>query len=214
MTPRILAIDTTSESGSLALIEASRVVEEVAVLAPDGFAHILFGAVEKLLSKHGWRLEEIACFAGAAGPGSFTGVRVGMAAVKGLAESLGKPVAAVSNLEAIAVFGTAEIRAPFFEARTGEVYGGCYSASGEPLRPEMAGPLEQWLATLTEGAELISPDAGRFESLMVVEAPRVLAGSIGRIAAKRLAGGLVQDPVAADANYVRRSDAELFWRGD
>jgi tRNA threonylcarbamoyladenosine biosynthesis protein TsaB len=213
MKPRILAMDTTSGSGSFALIEGTETVEEAVVHAPDGFAHILFAELEKLLKGHGWELNEIDCFAAAAGPGSFTGVRVGMAAVKGLAESLGRPVVAVSNLEAIAGFASAPIRAPFLEARAGEVYGGCYSDLGVPLQPEIAGLMREWLEKLPGGAELVSPHASRFGELKAVQAPSELAAAIGRIAAGRLATGRALDPLIAVANYVRRSDAELFWTG-
>ena len=69
------------------------------------------------------RLEEIDCFAAASGPGSFTGVRVGLAAVKGLAEALGKPAVGISNLRALSLFGKAALRAVVLDARRGEVYG-------------------------------------------------------------------------------------------
>ncbi len=74
------------------------------------------------------------CFAAASGPGSFTGVRVGLACVKGLAEALGKPAVAVSNLRAIASFGTAPWRAVVLDARRGEIYGAVYDAAGGSSR--------------------------------------------------------------------------------
>ena len=87
--PLILALDTTHEFGSIALLEGRKVVEEVLLHSPDGFGHVLFGHLERLLDRNGRRVDEIACFAAAAGPGSFTGVRVGLACIKGLAEATG-----------------------------------------------------------------------------------------------------------------------------
>ena len=107
----ILSIDTTSEFGSIALTERDRVIEEVLLHSPDGFGHILFPQIEKLLARHGVTVNQMDCFAAASGPGSFTGVRIGLAAAKGLAEAVGKPVVAVSNLRALASFGTAPLRA-------------------------------------------------------------------------------------------------------
>ncbi len=112
---------------------ASRgVIEEVALDSPDGFAHVLFGEIERLLARHGLGIEQVDAFASASGPGSFTGVRVGLTAVKGLAEATGRKVVAVSNLEALAWFGSRPLRAAVLDARRGEVYGGVYDAG---LRP-------------------------------------------------------------------------------
>ncbi len=219
---RILALDTTTEFGSIALIEDDGVAVEVLLHARDGFGQVLFGHLEALLERHGWRLAEVDCFATAAGPGSFTGVRIGLAAVKGLAEALAKPVVAVSNLQALSWFGGAPLRAAVLDARRGQVYGAVYDAALRLVAPETVAHLPQWLATLPEGElEFIATDfapfrgalAGtRFEGAHVVEAPRALAGAIGRIAVARLRSGEAQDPAAIDANYVRRSDAELFWK--
>lgn len=114
----ILALDTTSEQGSLALLQGEQVLEERVLLAPDGFGHILFGEIEAMLARHGFRVAGVDLFAAAAGPGSFTGVRVGLTAVKGLAEACGKPAVAVSNLRALKAMGVE----PVIDARRGEVY--------------------------------------------------------------------------------------------
>ena len=208
---RIVAIDTTSDFGSLALVEDGQVVEEILLHSADGFAHILFPQLVRLMERHGWRVGEVTGYAAAAGPGSFTGVRVGLAAAKGLAETAGLKAAAVSNLEAMATFGSSELRAPFFDARRGEIYGALYNSKLETRRPEMAWALPEWLASLPPEAELLTPDAAPFAAALgsrpVTLTPRALAGAIGRLAETRL-----QDPIRIDANYVRRSDAELHWK--
>lgn len=208
---RIVAIDTTSEFGSLALVENGRVVEEMLLHSPDGFAHILFPQLVRLMDRHGWRFGEVTGYAAGAGPGSFTGVRVGLTAAKGLAETAGLRAAAISNLEAMAAFGSSELRAPFFDARRGEIYAALYNSKLEAVRPERAQPLPEWLASLPREAELLTPDAEPFAGALgawpVTQTPRALAGAIGRLAETRL-----QDPILIDANYVRRSDAELHWK--
>ena len=196
---KILAIDTTSDLGSIAIVEGDHVIEEVVLQSGDGFAHVLFGEIEQLLARHGLSLNDIEGFASASGPGTFTGVRVGLAAVKGLAEAMGRKVAAVSNLKAMADFGTRDLRAPWIDARRGEIYGAVYSAALEPVRDEVVMKQDAWLASLPEDVEILS-------------APRALAGAIGKIAAREFAGGRGLDPAAVDANYVRRSDAELAWK--
>ena len=219
---RILALDTTHEYGSLALAEGGQVVAEALLHSNEGFSRVLFGELRGLLERSGWELADIDCFAAAAGPGSFTGVRVGLAAVKGLSEALGKPVVAVSNLQALAWHGQAALRAAVMDARREQVYGALYTAELELAGAEVVAAFPEWVATLPEGGfEFVCQDgvwmrallAGtRFEQAAVVEAPRGLAGAIARIAAARIASGEAQDPAEADANYVRRSDAELFWR--
>lgn len=222
MNELILAVDTTHEFGSLALLRGPEVVEEVLLHSPEGFGQILFGRLEQLLGRQGVRIADINCFAAASGPGSFTGVRIGLACVKGLAEAAGRPVAAVSNLRAMAAFGAGPLRAVVLDARRGEIYGAVYDAGGHPILPETVMPFAAWLGTLPEGEiEFIAADftpfapalAGtRFANVPVTVAPRALAGAIGRIAYQEWRCGCVQDPAAVDANYVRRSDAELFWK--
>lgn len=198
----ILSIDTTSEFGSIALTEANVVIEEVALSAPEGFGHVLFGHIKELLDKNGTTVHQMECFAAASGPGSFTGVRVGLAAAKGLAEATGKRMVAVSNLRALASFGTAPLRATVIDARRGEVYGAVYNSRLELVLPEVVMKLEDWLARLPHDHELIS----------MMETPRPLAAAIGHIAWDEFTMGRASDPSEIDANYVRRSDAELFWK--
>jgi len=218
---RILALDTTQHFGSIALLEDGRTVEEILLHAPDGFGEVLFSHIERVLDRHGWALEQVDCFAAASGPGSFTGVRLGLTAVKGLGEVLGRPVVGVSNLEALAecgvTWGTTELRAAVLDARRGEIYGAVFDGRMGRVRDEVVMPFPGWLESLPEGdVEFISTDFGpfrgaiggtRFAGSKVTE-QRAVAGAVGRLAGRRVVGG--GDVAGVDANYVRRSDAELF----
>jgi tRNA threonylcarbamoyladenosine biosynthesis protein TsaB len=198
--PLILALDTTHEHGSLALVRGEETLEEELLHEPSGFSKILLGRLEALLARHGVKPADIDCFAAAAGPGSFTGVRVGLACIKGLAEALGKPAIAVSNLEALARFGTAPLRAVLIDARRGDIFGAVYDSAGKLVCPEVVARFDQWRATLP--AEVTEFTTGS----------HALAAVIARIAAERLEAGDSGDPAAIDANYVRHSDAELHWK--
>jgi tRNA threonylcarbamoyladenosine biosynthesis protein TsaB len=222
VTPLILAVDTTHEHGSLALARAGDLLEQVALESASGFAHVIYAHLEGLLGRHGVSVGDIDCFAAASGPGAFTGVRVCLACVKGLAEAAGKPAVAVSDLAAIASFGTAPLRAALLDARRGEVYAALYDAAGCLVRPEAVAPPARWLEALPEGVELVSPDFGPFADALAASrlrdarrttAPRALASAIVRIAWQCWQASEVSDPAALDANYVRRSDAELLWKG-
>jgi tRNA threonylcarbamoyladenosine biosynthesis protein TsaB len=208
---RILAVDTTGETASIALVDQGRLIQEMRLDSPDGFAHILFGAIEQLLEKQAWSLRDIDVFASASGPGSFTGVRVGLAAVKGLAEASARKVIAVSNLQALAWFGTRPLRAVVLDARRGEIYGAVYDARLRVVCQEVVSPFEVWLGTLPAG-EIEFITAGYHAAFPgpAIRAPSLLAGAIGKIAASQIE--TAQDPAAIDANYVRRSDAELLWK--
>lgn len=214
MSSHILAVDTTGEFGSIALSDGGRLLEEVSLRAPEGFGHVLFDVIQALLDRHGLGLADLLGFASASGPGSFTGVRVGLAAVKGLAEATGRKVVAVSNLAALAWFGTRPLRAVVMDARRGEIYGAVYDASLRLVQDEVVMKFADWVATLPEGdVELIAQGfVPPHTELPVTPAPAALAGAIASIAALRFASGLARDPAEIDANYVRRSDAELLWR--
>jgi tRNA threonylcarbamoyladenosine biosynthesis protein TsaB len=214
---QILAIDTTAEFGSIALAG-----EEVLLQAPDGFGGVIFQHIERLLQRAGLRLGEVEGFAAASGPGSFTGVRIGLSCVKGLAEATGRTAFGVSNLEALARFGSAETRVAVIDARRGEVYAAVYDGEMRAILPETVCQFPALLDRLPAGqVQFISQNFGpfapalagtRFADYDVIEAPRALAATIASIAAQRLAAGDAGDPAGLDANYVRRSDAELLFK--
>lgn len=212
----ILAVDTTSEFGSVALRSDGRTVAEKSVHSPEGFAHLIFGAIDDLLRESAFRLAKIDCFAGASGPGSFTGVRVGLAAIKGLAEATGKPAVGVSNLRALGSFGNLPLRAVLLDARRGELYCAVYNQELASVVPEAVLKLPAFLDSLRAAEyqfiadpklRLLLADT-RFAEMPFLAPPASLAPAVAYCAEK----SLWLDPAALDANYVRRSDAELFWK--
>ena len=195
----ILAIDTTHEVGSLALVEGGQVIEAVTLDGGDGYGHLLFEALAALSVD----MNDVDGFAAACGPGTFTGVRIGLTAVKGLGEALGKPVYGVSNLEALMGYGCGLV-VPFYDARRGDVYARLLDGS------EVVMPLDRVRDLIDGDVEWVSFDS--VEGLLVTLAPRVIAGAVGKLAEKRWLAGERPDAAALDANYVRRTDAELNWR--
>ena len=218
----ILSLDLTSEHGSLAVRRSRQLAAEHHLHSTDGFAHLVFPAIETVLQLAGLTLQEVDCFASASGPGAFTGLRVGLSAVKGLAEATRKPGIGVSNLRAMASFGNFPLRAIVLDARRGDVFTAVYDQQLQVVSTETVGKLHTWLETLTvQPDEFISPDASwlkseleptRFASAPIVEAPRSLAAAVAECAELDVLQGHATDPADLDANYVRRSDAEMFWR--
>jgi tRNA threonylcarbamoyladenosine biosynthesis protein TsaB len=214
----VLSIDTAQEFGSLALAYGAELLEEVPLHAPDGFSSILFDQLQKLLRRNNIELKEIDIYAAAAGPGSFTGIRIGLSAAKSLAFANAKPCYGVSNLAAMANLGTEPARAAVIDARRGEVYGGVF---GDHPVPETVAPFPTWLKTLPQKVTeflafdfapfALTLDASPLAAAARTTCPRALAASVAELALERFRLGEDGDPAQVDANYVRRSDAELLW---
>jgi len=214
----LLAIDTSGKHGSIALARCypDEVCEIIKVVPLEGgtFSAQLVPQIAALLAQHGFSKENIGAFAVASGPGSFTGLRVGLAAIKALAEVLDKPIATVSLLEAVAKSAHAQgkIRVAL-DAGRGEVFVADYE-SGQPISPEILMTREEFLSSMTV-ATIVTPDpaiagAGRLAGMTVEEVPCPHSEVIARLGWKKIPAGQTVSAEALDANYVRRSDAEIF----
>jgi tRNA threonylcarbamoyladenosine biosynthesis protein TsaB len=217
----ILAADTSGKQGSIALARGldngKCDVVEVVPLAGGTFSAQLVPQIATLLSKHGVNKQDIDAFAVASGPGSFTGLRVGLAAIKGLAEILGKPIATVSMLEVVAIAGGMRGRVlAVLDAGRGEVYAGEYEVTAE--RARMIGErLIKLEAVAIPGGDLtlLTSDKSIAETLSakglpVVEVAVQRSDAIASLGWKKILLGETVSPEALEANYIRRSDAEIF----
>ena len=217
----ILAADTSGKQGSIALARGldngKCDVVEVTPLAGGTFSAQLLPQIATLLSKHGFNKQDIGAFAVASGPGSFTGLRVGLAAIKGLAEILGKPIATVSMLEVVAIAGGMQGRVlAVLDAGRGEVYAGQYEVSAEAttMIDERLARLEA-LATSDSNLTLVTSNNGIAETLgarglRVLEVGIQGSDAIARRGWRKILTGETVSPEALEANYIRRSDAEIF----
>lgn len=133
---KIAAFDTSSTSGSIAILDDDRLVTELTVAQPGVHAQWLLNAFDVMRRDAGVCLPEIDLYAVGAGPGSFTGLRIGISAVKGLAWACGKPAAGVSTLEALAMNlrGSNLAVCPILDARKGEVYAAVYGFNDDVCR--------------------------------------------------------------------------------
>lgn len=214
----ILAIDTSWKQGSVALARGdARGFEliEMAPVAGGTFSAQLIPEVSALLAKHKVAKEEIDGFGAASGPGSFTGLRVGLAAIKALAEVLKKPIAAVSVLEALAVAaGVSGTVIAALDAGRGEVYVGEYVLrdGGATRVRESLLPLEAFrgLVQASRSAAVVTPEEAIAEAVEAQRVRRPQSDAIARLALRKLLAGETVAPEELDANYIRRSDAEIF----
>src|SRR5439155_18286502 len=129
---RVWAVDTSSERGSVCITEGGEVLGEVRLASSVQYSERLFRSIEFLLQHLPFGLSDIDLFVAARGPGSFTGLRVGLAAMEGFAAAHGKPGAGISTLEALAwKTGVRDAWvAPLIDARRGDIYGGLYRRLG------------------------------------------------------------------------------------
>lgn len=222
----LLGIDTSGKSGGITLAEAGESSFRVlgsAPIAGGTFSAQLVPTVASLLQQHGLGVRDLDGFAVASGPGSFTGLRVGLSAVKGLAEVLHKPIVTASLLEALASLSPTEGRVmAALDAGRGEFFFGLYAVAGG-----MATRIAEQLLSGAEFAEqvksagaamVVTSDVNIAEMASLIQAKTRLterpdSSVIARIGARKLLAGENVPVEALDANYLRRSDAEIFFKG-
>lgn len=143
----ILAMDTTSEWGGAGIFRDAECLIAIRHQGPANYSVALFQMVEKMLGQAHLELREIDLFAAANGPGSFTGIRVGLAAAQGWARAFEKPLRAVSVLEAMVEEARPETdhAFPILDARRGELYGGLFQRAPANGRDSTAEAGREWL---------------------------------------------------------------------
>jgi tRNA threonylcarbamoyladenosine biosynthesis protein TsaB len=227
----VLAIDTATPGGGLAILEDSRILGIVSTQVEETYSSRLFRHLEFLLSETRLELRSVDLFAVSAGPGSFSGLRIGLTAVKGWAEVLAKPIATVSGLEAVATQARSGLGllAPVLDARRGQIYAALYRRGARGLErqgDERVMSADEFLESLPEpsaGAaptfvtptpELLAEPLARsaFRGCAIERVSTVLAPVIGQLGMERALRGEIVDSLHLDANYIRRCDAESSWK--
>jgi tRNA threonylcarbamoyladenosine biosynthesis protein TsaB len=222
----LLAIDTSGKQGSIALARAEEgdapneiEIIEIMPLVGGTFSAQLIPQISALISSNGYNKEAIGAFAAVSGPGSFTGIRIGLAAVKGLAEILNKPIAAVSMLEVIEFAGGVEGKImPALDAGRNQVYIGRYepAVTGHAVREEVVS-LPNFLSQ-AEGWNVVTPDMAIAEAARGVGLPVSLllpisADAVARVGWSKIRSGATETPEQLEANYIRCTDAENLEKG-
>ena len=219
-----LVTDTSGRNGIVALARADErtqhgevTIIETVPLAGGTFSAQLVPQIASLLAKHSLTKADLGAFIVVSGPGSFTGLRVGLAAIKALAEILKKPIVPVSLLEVIALAAHMQGGiASALDAGRGDVYFGSYDITDNSVQM-----LEEQLLSKPEflfasrGSMLATPDAAlaasaREANLSVLVVEPADAAAIARLGWEKLQSGESVSPQRLEANYMRRSDAEIF----
>jgi tRNA threonylcarbamoyladenosine biosynthesis protein TsaB len=222
---RILAVDTATASCSVGVLDAERLMAEVTIEKKQTHSKHLMELIDTTVQMAGVRLNEMDAFAVTIGPGSFTGVRIGVSTVKGFAMALSKPVVGVSSLEALACqagSGTGSI-CPLLDARKGEVYAALYQFEEDGLREiigEQVSSIEDLLVKIDAPCVFVGNGALIHEELIQKEygitalqtgttLNKIRAETIGSIAMHKIQTKGHENLSALVPHYIRQSDAEI-----
>jgi tRNA threonylcarbamoyladenosine biosynthesis protein TsaB len=221
-----LAIECATQTIGIAFLDQKKILAELYLDTGRGHAEVLLPALEKLFLMTGLTAERIDLLVCTTGPGSFTGVRIGVSTIKGLALATGKPIVGVSTLEALAmnVFPSRKLICPLLDARKNQVYAGLYRVGPdgypEAVAPDRLTDIESLVKTLVaeevdfvgEAAVLyqqqIFEGRARGSALQTCRCCRLNASAVGLIGLHRYQHGRIEDPLTFSPRYLRLSEAE------
>jgi len=223
----ILGIETSTKTGSVAIVCEDGVIVQYSLNIEVTHSERLMATVDRVLKDTGFTMADMDGTAVAIGPGSFTGLRIGLAAVKGLALVTGKPVAAVPTLKALAwnLPYAAYPICPMLDARKNEVYAATYAFEGSALVHDMAEAVIS-LSRLSERISektLFTGEASHLfrKDILEIFGDRALfapvsailpsAASVGEIGLDMIKRGKCTDPDNLTPMYIRRPEAEVAW---
>jgi len=223
----VLGIETSTKTGSVAVVTEDGVIAQYSLNIEVTHSERLMTTVDRVLKDTGMVISQVDGFAVANGPGSFTGLRIGLSTVKGLVLATGKPVAAVPTLKALAwnIPYSAFPVCPLLDARKNEVYASLYIYDGPALvqvMPERVIALNR-LAEQISGKTVFTGEAAYLFQTEIIKifgssalfAPRSAAlpsaAAVAEIGLDMIKKGAQSDPDALTPLYIRRPEAELAW---
>ncbi len=221
----ILALDTTTPFGSVALLDRSRLLAEMNIESAGSHSSRLMRSIDELLRLSGHAIGEVDGFAVASGPGSFTGIRIGLSTVKALAMASARPVAPVSTLLALALkleASPSKLICPLIDAKKGEVFAAMFETRRKEFREIISQgayfpdgffsrlPAHRIVAFIGTGADVFKDkilaylkDKARFSSRSLF-----IAHEVGRLGYEALKRGRGVSGEAIEPLYFRKSQAE------
>jgi tRNA threonylcarbamoyladenosine biosynthesis protein TsaB len=222
---KILAVDTATRSCSVAVVEEGYLLAEMTTARQQTHSKHLMEMINRVMELSDLTLSELDGFAVTRGPGTFTGLRIGISSVKGLATASGKPVVGISSLESLAVQASffPNLICPLIDARRGEVYFSRYRFQHGQLKKEAdekVFPPEKAVFDLNEtclfigdGAllyqKMISNKMGKFAFFASSFQNIIRASTVASLSINRFKKGDTDDVGQFVPHYIRRSDAEL-----
>lgn len=229
---KVLALETSTIAGSIAIADAGELIGELRINVKVAHAERLMNSVNWLLNASRLSVKDIDAFAVSIGPGSFTGLRIGLSTAKGFSYATNKPLVSVPTLDAFArtLPFCSSLICPMLDARKNEVYTGLYKWEGgmcKKIISETAVNPADFLKDMENIKETIvfMGDGTKIYKKLITDilknkaifAPASKmspsASSVAEIALEKLKQGLTADPVSLTPFYIRKSEAEVHWKG-
>ncbi len=225
---KVLGIDTSTMTAGVGLVENEEVLVDVIFDVKATYSEILMPTVDQVLKMVELKAVDLDGFAVCIGPGSFTGLRIGLSTIKGLCFATGKPVAGVFSLDALAshsLFCRYQV-VPLLDARKNEVYAAIYETGDGKLTRKSdfwATDVENLARKIDRETLFVGPAARLYRKELVdllgkkayfaLDQQSTPSGaSIARIGAGKLARGQTEDVSELEPLYIRKSEAELKYR--
>ena len=226
---KVLALETATIAGSVAVLDdVEGLIGEVRVDVKIAHAERLMPSIEWLLNSSNISINDIDVFAVSIGPGSFTGLRIGVSTAKGFAFATGRPIVAVPTIDAFArtLPFCSHLICPILDARKNEVYAGLYKWEDNrcvKIMPETAISPEELVQKITGPVVFTGDGVKKYRELIsaaltsnaIFAPPSKMtpsAAAVAEIAVEKFNEGITADPAGLVPFYIRKSEAEIKWR--
>jgi tRNA threonylcarbamoyladenosine biosynthesis protein TsaB len=225
---RVLGVDTSTMTAGVGIVEEDEVLVDLKFDVKVTYSEILMPTIDRALKTVGLKVDDLDGFAISIGPGSFTGLRIGLSTVKGLCFASGKPLASVPSLDALASSSLYCLYSvtPLLDARKGEVYAAIYDTGNGELRRKseyMAVDIEGLAKKISTKTLFVGPGARLYKtelrSLLGEKACFALneqsvpsGASVARMGISKLRGHQIEDVTDLEPLYIRMSEAELKFK--
>lgn len=222
----ILAIETSTKTASIALLDGTEIIAEIFLNAGIHHSVVLLPAIENIFKVTQIRAGDIDLYTCASGPGSFTGIRIGISTVKGLALATGKPVVGVSTLDALAfnVVGSSSVVCPMLDAKKKQIYTALYRTGRgdtfEKIMGERVADVEDFLKCIEKETIFLGEGALKYSKMIKDMLPGkayiasglhnlLRASAVALLGKRKYHEGDYVDPFTLTPTYLRASEAEL-----
>lgn len=225
---KVLGVDTSTMTAGVGIIEEDEVLVDLKFDVKITYSEILMPTVDLALKTVGFKINDLDGFAISIGPGSFTGLRIGLSTIKGLCLASGKPLASVPSLDALASLSLycQYPVAPLLDAKKDQVYAAIYDTSEGKLKREtkyLVTEIQNLVKKISKKTLFVGPGARLYQKELIDllgekacfatgEQSTPSGASVARIGLNKLAAGQKEDITDLEPLYIRMSEAELKFK--
>jgi tRNA threonylcarbamoyladenosine biosynthesis protein TsaB len=225
---RVLGVDTSTMTAGIGVVEKDEILAEVKFSVKITYSEILLSCIDQALKNVGLKINHLDGFAISIGPGSFTGLRIGLSTLKGLSFATGKPLASVPSLDALA-FLSLYCQYPvvtMLDAKKDQVYAAIYETKDGELKRKsdyLVTEVEDLVRSISQKTLFVGPGARVFQKRLIellkdkahfslAEQSLPSGATVALLGSKKLISGRVEDIADSEPMYLRKSEAELKFR--